>query len=697
MTPTGSIVRPGDTADNQDTSIRTVLPSERNASLRLMGLGVALSLAWLPAVFGFGAVADVANLRELGNHAHPYFQPDVGGLLYLWTPIVVLSSFILFLSPGGLFVLAFRQCKSLSEGIVLAFASSLLFIVVVSTSLKVVWESPLSRNVLLWSWMTGSLLAFMLVVWRYRRACDMPRPWCTREDLRRLLWLGGLPILGVGALVPKVFWENFNVDGIEAFEFGRSLTHHLFPYWEIHEGVFGLYHNFVLFAYPNHWFITLFGPYEAAARIPYFLYLMVIFCCLIVLIELNMPHKLTAKEEGALVVAMGLYTVVQAYNTNYDPFFADLAENAATDTLAVLCFLSACWSLLTRRIRWFVVFGLMTHLASPGGLLLLGVLGVALFFSQSPNRMDLCKAVGGVCLVCVLLAMAYESLYQWTVLGDAKNQFSGTNMVKRLYPPTITEFVRFNALVFPCGVVPALSILWVRKKDVVCWVLAGVTGGVFGILYLQAWTSLHQFTLIMVLPLVIFWRLYLHEEGRLQRWLFPLVLATTSFSIWLSLPQHFLVNHGVREFGWATSYRIGNYREGYEEAVQSSSVLSALMPHNYRLQYPNQPWGFDPLSWVYYATREKPPNIQINYVVQSATAPPPPHATKIVDRDGVSVFVRDREAWNRELARAFPKVVVSPLYEPILHHTYKFFRDYVASQMKKDHTEGGVRSEAEQE
>src|SRR5687768_14002076 len=87
------------------------------------------------------------------------------------------------------------------------------------------------------------------------------------------LWMVGVPFLGVATLVPKVFWDNFNADGIEAFEFGRSLTTRLLPRWEIQNGIFGFYRNFLLFAYPNPWFITLLGTVGVGMTLPFLPYL----------------------------------------------------------------------------------------------------------------------------------------------------------------------------------------------------------------------------------------------------------------------------------------------------------------------------------------------------------------------------------------------------------------------------------------
>jgi hypothetical protein len=647
--------------------------------LLVFGLGLAV----MPALLGAQMVQQASDLYTLASQPWPYFQPSRVGLLYLWVPVVVVSGFVLYLLPGGLLTVAFSPTRNPEGLIVLAFGWSTLLEIGLSTAMKGLFGFPLTKQSYLLAWGVAALLAYGCVVWRQWKVKAKAWPPVEGEHIRRVFWMGGVSALGIAALFPKIFWESFNVDGIEAYEFGRSLTTHLFPYWEIHEGVFGFYHNFVLFSYPNHWFITFFGPVEAAARLPFFLYLVVIFCGLVLLIERMGNKKLGSAEKVVLWFGLVLYAVVQVYNTNYDPFFADIAENAATDTLAVTCFLAACWTLWERRNGWFLTFALMTYMASPGGLLLFLALGVSLFFSHDPGRIEKLRTVGLAVVACVVIGVAYESLYQPTVLAEAKNQFSGLNMLKRLYPPTVTELVRFNAILFPCGVIPALSLFFVRRNDSLGWGLAGVSVMYFGILYLQAWTSLHQFSLVMVLPLVVFWRQYLALEPNWQQWLLPMVCMTTAISLWFSLPQHFQVNIAAREFGQATSFRVGNYEDGYEEAVRKSRVLSALVPPGYRLKYPDQPWGFDPLSWVYYSTREKPAGTQINYIVQPSTAVHPHKGTPVLEREDVTVFVLDKESWQRDRGTNFPNVVVSPLYEPMLRRTYQFFRTYIESLQKK--------------
>ena len=141
--------------------------------------------------------------------------------------------------------------------------------------------------------------------------------------------------------------------------------------------------------------------------------------------------------------------------------------------------------------------------------------------------------------------------------------------------------------------------------------------------------------------LVVFWRntdlVQVRMRDAPSRYGPPLLSCHLS----VSLPRHFQINQAVRQFGLATEYMVGSYEESYEESVRSGKSLNALLPENYRLHYPEQPWGTDARSWIYYANRTKPSGTVINYVVQSATDPPPPLVTQAAVKDGIAVNVQD--------------------------------------------------------
>lgn len=110
---------------------------------------------------------------------------------------------------------------------------------------------------------------------------------------------------------------------------------------------------------------------------------------------------------------------------------------------------------------------------------------------------------------------------------------------------------------------------------------------------------------------------------------------------------------------------------------------------DYRLRYPEQPWGTDDHTWIYYATRDKASGARINYVVQPAGAPAPSGAALLATREQVSVYVYDEQAWRRDQARDLPRTAVSPLYEPLLRRTTEFFRAYATAKQQ-----GGSRERA---
>jgi hypothetical protein len=139
-------------------------------------------------------------------------------------------------------------------------------------------------------------------------------------------------------------------------------------------------------AYPVHWFVTLFGPVEASARLPMLLYLPVLFCLLIQVIEWRSPCILGCAEEAALCLALAIYTVTMSYNASYDPYFADIAAPAAFETLTVICILATIYFLWNGRSGWFFFFALMSYLCRSTGLLMLGLLGVVIVWCVPEHR-----------------------------------------------------------------------------------------------------------------------------------------------------------------------------------------------------------------------------------------------------------------------------------------------------------------------
>lgn len=646
---------------------------------RLAGLAVAGVIAAVLALLDSGVVAQVTALHALAA-SRPYFHPEHGLLLYLAAPAVVLASFLWLLWPAATWVLACGSPRSFCGWLVQSFGVALAMICVVSSAAKLCAGLPLHAGTFWGMWSALGAGGLLVLAVRWRRGRPIVWPLGAPADRRRLGLTAGALWLGVVAFLPKLFWEDFNLDGVEAFEFGRSLSNHWLPHWDVFQGRFGFYHNFFLFAFPNHALITLFGPFEAAARLPYLLYLGVLAAALLLAIEHGARRPLRAAEEIALWLGLALYSIVQVYSTGYEPFHADVAEMAATDTLWIACLVAAVVALWQRRAASLWLFGLMSASASPGGLALIGLLLAMAFLlrrAEGDERRWQLRHLAGLLGALVAIGLCYDLIYVRRVLPGADNQFSAFNLLRRMFPPTLDQLPRFHALLFPSGILPALTLLAWRRADRNTRMLSGVTAVYFAMLYVQAWTSLHQFTPVMVLPLAVCWRAYLAASPLAQRRLLLGIVPATCLAAILSLPQHGRIIQAARSFGEATGLRSGDYDRDYRTLARLGHSLPLLLPDDYRLAYPDQPWGTDPYVWIYYASRPRPPHAAVNYIVQESAAPPPPDTELLGETaDRVAVYVRDHALWQRHREPPLPKVVVSRLYEPILRRTYAFFRHW---------------------
>lgn len=641
--------------------------------------------AWLMALSGQSLVAQVSSLYELSQTGRPYFQPSEFGLLYIRSPIVVISSFIVFLTPGLMLVLALNQARNLPQWLGFGFPSALVLVIILGTLIKVFTASPVTSQTVLSLWGAVSIGLFLYLGYRLGKGVLLDWPLNTSIDYRRLLLCLVMLFIGIAVFTPKIFWENFNLDGVEAFEFSRSLTDHFLPHWELNTGVFGFYKNYMLFAYPDHWFITFFGQYEASTRLPFFLYLIVLYSSLVLVIEWKQTRPLSLYEDMALWLALIIFTIVQVYNATYEPFFADLSEPAAADTLWITCFILAFYALWRGLFNWFWILALMTLTASTGGLALLGATALMILITQFPEWRARLRMLAGIFAVWLVVIVIDEIYYGYFVMGGVGDQLSSFNVLRRLSSPSLTEFPRLNALIFPSGILPALYLFLARKRHPMSLVIAGVTLIYFVVIYLQAWTNLHQFTPVMVLPLVVFWRIYLQSSAGTKQIVLPTSIITAMIALYLSLPVHFQIDQSARHFGMATDYSIGDYNEDYQAALSKGSSLYSLLPEDYRLYYPEQPWGTDSSVWLYYASRVKPAGTVINYIIQPSTDPAPANTRLVSSENEVSVFVRDIDLWEKHRTPDIPRVVQSPLYEPIYRQTMGFFRSYAGLPDNKTH------------
>src|SRR3990170_8712030 len=131
----------------------------------MLGVGIG----WLPALLGYEVVARVSGLNSLSAGPHPYFQLSHAWLLYVITPVVVISSFLLYLSPGGILILAFGKARSIAEWVVLAFGSSLMLNAILTTLAELIPGTLLTFPLLASLWATIVLVAWLILLFRLQK------------------------------------------------------------------------------------------------------------------------------------------------------------------------------------------------------------------------------------------------------------------------------------------------------------------------------------------------------------------------------------------------------------------------------------------------------------------------------------------------------------------------------------------------
>ena len=575
-------------------------------------------------------------------------------------PLFVCGSLVALVAPGVLLALAFGREDDFStlvlKGLLLTFpVYGSLFVL-----LHVLTDGPVRPELVRWS--SALVVAGCATLcWRRVRRGTARIAWSSVDRRRLLQTLAGV-LIATWLLGGKLLLENFDGDGYEAFEFGRGLFFEPMPRWLLGGSqAMGFHATFLLFAYPNAWYTALLGPVEAAARLPFVLYLVLLFHALVVVIEHDGTRRLRTPEELALWCGVALFGLVAVFNTSWNPYYADISEPAAPDTLALVCVLTAAAFLCAARTGWFLAAAACAHLSSPGSVVLLAAFGAALGATDAWHRAVRVRAVA----VFVALVIAYAALYDWVYvqlyLGVGGTELSTQGLLARLRYIRLSEPTRLAFLLVPSGLLPALSLLYWTRQDAVARALTLTTAGYFLLMYVRAFVPSHNFIPVFALPLAVFWRLYLAAPTRAQSRLLPAVVIGTLLAAWVSLPPRFDLSRKVGDVGARTAYLVGDLDENYAVAARHARILRHVIRRTSDLADPASEWGTSMQTWMFYALRapaSRPPD----YVVQDATLAPPAEFEKIAEEAGVAAYVRDLERWSRDRFTAPPTPSRSWLY-----------------------------------
>ncbi|MCA9968865.1 MAG: hypothetical protein KC425_01555 [Anaerolineales bacterium] len=638
---------------------RRSLPLARPTGRFVLTLGAIYLTAAVVSWFGAAAATAVQTAFPASSQ-YPYFAPTHAWLLYLALPLVVLAALLFWLLPGLALTLAWRPPQRLSDWLVSGFLAA-FWLQLAASWLAGLVARPIGRPAYFISSSAIGLLALALL-W-LRRGAQPPIDLSAAQTRRRLALSLLLPLLALLLLLPYLFWQDLNPDGVEALAIGESLAHFALPRGLGDPGAIRAGSGIISQAYLYHAFMMLFGPVEAGVRLPLLLLLPVLFAALLSLIEWQQKRPLGAWPELLLLLALATYTVAMALSASYDPYTADMSAPTVQETMLVLAMLGVLVGLVRERPFTLVGYAILAVFARPTGLMFLGLLfGAVLLFAPAHRRRWL-PQIGAALGVSLLLVALYEVVFIPAVLGGASAGEGASGTLRRLRYLTFTDWQRLGFLLFPGGILPAVSLFFWRRQDALARVVTVITLLLFGFFYVTAFIALYHFVTGMILPLIVFWRLWLAAPPRQQRLALPLATGGVLLALWLSLPHSGALFRVTRDIGSRTLFLVGDPAAGLRGVVAESNVMAAVVRFDWDVPDPAVELVGSPLGVVYYADRRGPVTAAHDYVVLPAGEAPPPGWQAFNETAGVVLYVRDTAVAERDRYQALAVDYRSPLYD----------------------------------
>ena len=192
----------------------------------MVGLYI-LSLAVLAISASVGL--DIRSAFDDAWPRFPYLAPSHALLIYVQLPVVFLASIYFWLSPGLALALRFASPKRFGEWIVLSFVLAIPVQVGSEYVVKLLLGFPVDRGGFLFvSFAIG--MAAWATLWLCNRD-GVGMPLNSKTDVRRAIISLAILLAALLPLVPYIFWQDFNPDGVEALMITDSLTWNFLPHW----------------------------------------------------------------------------------------------------------------------------------------------------------------------------------------------------------------------------------------------------------------------------------------------------------------------------------------------------------------------------------------------------------------------------------------------------------------------------------
>jgi hypothetical protein len=662
---------------------------------RLAVLAGSLLLLALPAILLRGTIPAAAALHALSGPDAPWIPGQAAGLVVVAAPLAAIGAIVLLLAPGLLLALACNRGSSAESWVLDGFALSLVSVSAAAGLAQAVAGAPLTGGAFAATVLLLAGAALGIVLLRLRMGATLRWPLAAPHAHTTLAGMLIVPFAILVALAPKFYWEAFNGDGAHAYEASRLLLDRAVPFFAEGSGEIRGFPGTTsfLFAYPTSWFIRLFGGLEVSARLPLLLFLPPLFGGIVAVINRRnggMVDRLVANAEsrdggsgGDLQVApaaarddaglgsaerwliwlaLAVYVVVIAFSATYSPYSADIALPATQDTLLVVGFLGYVLAFLRRSWGWTAAYALITYTSLPNGLLLLGFWLVAWFLVNRPLPWRDTVRGGAIVFGCMVAGALLPRLIAAAGGPVPGGEYGLGGLLVRFAFLQLTDWTRLAYIVVPCGIVPAIALLFWRRQDTIARAMTLVTAAYFLFAFVQAHAPLHYYIPAMVLPLVVFWRTDPAAGPRRVP-----ILATTAAAALLALVLSWPAEPGPftasREVGRSIEIRYAGYADFEPETLHAADLLWRLIPYDWSPAVPDSAFGGSPIVFQYYAHTRSTADGEPNAIVQRLDDAPPPGAQAVADdRQGV-IYVRDTATWRNQLALRPATPAGAPIYQ----------------------------------
>ena len=601
--------------------------------------------------FWSGVIGAAAQEFRLAYGPHPYFLPERAFLLYFAAPVVALSACVLLLSPGLLLSRATGASEDLPEWMISGLIFSIGIVSIVTTITQELMGAPMRGTSFLYIVLAcclGCALVGLLVRPRPDRGKQLFRP-----HARATLSIAtAIPLILAITLVPKIYWESFNGDGLHLYESARLLLFQPSPFWPESAGPFAGFPNLkaVLFVFPVSWFVRLFGEFEVSARLPYLLLQPVLYVAIIGLVEQGRVRKLGVPERVLIAIALLLLCLVTAFSATEDPYSSDMALPGVQDTLFMIVLCGLILAFLREKTGWTIAYTVLAYVTSPNAIPFIGLWLLSATVLIRPLQGALILKIGAALVAVSALDAALPILFNLVGVSLPHEEHRIRDLITRLVDIQIRQLPRFAWAFAPVGIFPAIALVSYKWQNKTTQAIALTALSGFFFYYFQSQVALHYFMPVAILSLIAFWRTERLFEPGARKITLSLTSLLLVVSVFVSWPRTDRINMASRIVGSEIEDNTDGYDRGDPAIFGRLEIVQSLFPRPYASEVPNRSYGGGASVWIYYAHRGDGRAGPRNYVLQWASAPPVPGARLVKKDDKVALYVRSQAVWDAHKA-----------------------------------------------